>query len=470
MPFRGLAVTVEGIDAVGSGSLPISATGITIRLLVIVGLICLNAFFVAAEFSIVSVRRSRINQLAAVGDFQAQAVQGLQQSIEQFLPTAQIGITMASLALGWIGEDTLALLFRHWFRQWSIPLTSFSHEIALVVAFWTLAYLQIVLGELVPKSLARSYAEQTSRLLGPVSLTVSRLFSPVVWVLNHSTQAFLTLLGLQGQRQFDNQLTSDELQMIISTPTAVLDLDQEEREILNNVFETRDFTVEDIMVPRTQIIGLEETATWQTLLNMVVETGYSQFPLLGDSLDNIKGILDFKAMAEPLAKGELTLTTPIAAWMKTARVVPADLPLSDLLSRMQQLNRSMLIVVDNYGGTAGLVTWADVTAELIGEADEVAGDIAYVDDYSAVVPAQMEIDAVNKQFMLELPTTEDYQTLAGFLIHALQKIPRAGEQLSYGEDLVFTVKAVKGPKLEQIQIVRQQVPLRRRSSRRQPGN
>lgn len=462
---------MQGLDTVGGGLSPISASGVVVRLLVIAALIILNAFFVAAEFSIVSVRRSRINQLAAVGDIQAQTVQSLQQSIEQLLPTTQIGITLASLALGWIGEDTLALLLHRWLHELPLPATFLSHGIALIVAFWTLAYLQIVLGELVPKSLALSYSEQTSRFLGPVSLAVARLFSPVVWLLNLSTQGFLRLVGLQNRRQFDAQLTSDELQMIISTPTAVLGLDQEEREILNNVFETRDFTVEDIMVPRTQIVALEDTATWQDLLNIVVETGYSQFPLLGDSLDNISGILDFKAMAEPLAKGQLSLTTPVAPWMKSARVVPTDLPLSDLLSRMQRLNHSMMIVVDHYGGTAGLVTWADVTAELIGDEDEIVlEDVTYLDDYSALVSAQIEIDAVNKQFFLSLPTTDDYQTLAGFVIHSLQKIPGAGDQLNYGDDLVFTVKTVKGPKLEQIQITRRQVPLRRRIPRRQPGN
>lgn len=454
---------------VGDGG--ISAAGVMMRLLAIGMLIILNAFFVAAEFSIVSVRRSRINQLAAVGDVQAQTVQSLQRSIDRLLPTMQIGITLASLALGWIGESTLALLLHNWLQRLSISTPVFSHGIALMAAFWSLAYLQIVLGELVPKSLALSYSEQTSRLLGPVSLTVARLFSPVVWVLNFSTQSLLKLVGLQEQRNADAQLTSDELQMIISTPTAVLDLDQEEREILNNVFETRDFTVEDIMVPRTQIVSLDETATWQDLLNIVVETGYSQFPLLGDSLDDINGILDFKAMAGPLAQGQLTLTTNVTAWMKPARVVPTDLPLSDLLSRMQRLNHSMMIVVDNYGGTAGLVTWADVTAELIGDEDIMApGDISYLDDYSVLVPAQIEIDAVNKQFMLALPATDDYQTLAGFVIHSLQKIPEAGEQLHYDDDLVFTVKTVKGPKLEKIQITRHQMPLRRRIARRQPGN
>ena len=458
-------------DLVSNSGLPISTAGVMVRLLTIGALIILNAFFVAAEFSIVSVRRSRINQLASVGDIQAQTVQSLQRSIDRLLPTTQIGITLASLALGWIGEDTLALLLHRWLRQLPIPASVVSHGIALMVAFWSLAYLQIVLGELVPKSLALSYSEQTSRLLGPVSLTVARLFSPVVWVLNCSTQGLLRLVGLSEQRQADGQLTSDELQMIISTPTAVLDLDQEEREILNNVFETRDFTVEDIMVPRTQIVALDDTATWQDLLNIVVETGYSQFPLIGDSLDNISGIIDFKSMAQPLAQGQLTLTTSVSSWMKAARVVPTDLPLSDLLSRMQRLNHSMMIVVDDYGGTAGLVTWADVTAELIGDEDGIApGDIVYLDDQSVLLPAQMEIDIVNKQFALSLPTTEDYQTLAGFVIHALQKIPEAGEQLNYGDDLIFTVKTVKGPKLEQIQITRHHGPLRRRIPRRQPGN
>ncbi len=462
---------MAGQDLVSNGGLPISAAGVVVRLLVIGALIVLNAFFVAAEFSIVSVRRSRINQLASVGDVQAQTVQSLQQSIDRLLPTTQIGITLASLALGWIGEDTLALLLHHWLRRLPIPVSVLSHGVALIIAFWSLAYLQIVLGELLPKSLALSYSEQTSRLLGPVSLTVARLFSPVVWILNLSTQGLLSLVGLQERRQSDSQLTSDELQMIISTPTAVLDLDQEEREILNNVFETRDFTVEDIMVPRTQIVALEDTATWQDLLNIVVETGYSQFPLLGDSLDSISGILDFKAMAEPLAKGQLTVTTPVSPWMKEARVVPTDVPLSDLLSRMQRSNNSMMIVVDNYGGTAGLVTWSDVTSELIGDEDEnIPGDIAYLDDYSVLVPAQMEIDVVNKQFALALPATDDYQTLAGFVIHSLQKIPAAGEQLAYSDDLVFTVKTVKGPKLEQIQITRHQVPLRYRLPHRQPGN
>lgn len=464
-------MVVQNLATVGDDGLPINAASILVRLLVIAALIILNAFFVAAEFSIVSVRRSRINQLASGGDIQAKTVQSLQQSIDRLLPTTQIGITLASLALGWIGEDTVALMLHPWIQRLPVSATVVSHSIALIVAFWTLAYLQIVLGELVPKSLALSYSEKTSRLLGPVSLTVARLFSPAVWVLNCSTQGFLRLVGLRDHRQSDAQLTSDELQMIISTPTAVLGLDQEEREILNNVFETKDFTVEDIMVPRTQIIALDDTATWQDLLDVVVETGYSQFPLLGDSLDDISGILDFKAMAEPLSGGQLTPTTLVNPWVKAARVVPTDLPLSDLLSHMQRLNHSMMIVVDNYGGTAGLVTWADVTAELIGDEDTlISGDVVYLDDHSALVPAQMEIETVNKQFALTLPTTEDYQTLAGFLIQALQKIPAAGEQLNYDDDLIFTVKTVKGPKLEQIQITRRRVPLRRRLPRRQPGN
>ena len=146
-PLGGLAMAVQGVESLGDGVFPMSASGVMARLFVIGALIILNAFFVAAEFSIVSVRRSRINQLAAVGDVQAQTVQSLQRSIDQLLPTTQIGITLASLALGWIGEDTLALLLHHWLKKLPLPATFLAHAIALTIAFWTLAYLQIVLGE-----------------------------------------------------------------------------------------------------------------------------------------------------------------------------------------------------------------------------------------------------------------------------------------------------------------------------------
>lgn len=438
-----------------------TGTDVAIRLLVIALLIALNAFFVAAEFSIVSVRRSRINQLAAGGDLQAKTVQSLQQSIEQLLSSTQLGITLSSLALGWIGEATLAQLLTYGLAQTALPpnLTRWlSHSVALTLAFLAIAYLQIVLGELCPKTIALRYPERVARVIGPTSLTIARLFTPFIWVLNRSTQALLRLLRVDPLNQEESaQLTPQELQLIISTSDETPDLVKAEREILNNVFEFRDVTVEEIMVPRTQINAIEETATFQDLIDEMASTGYTRYPVVGESLDDVRGIIRFKELAPPMAQGHIQPDTQVRPWVQAARFVPADLPLNELLTRMQQSRQAMMIVVDDYGGTAGLVTLQDLTAEIIGGDDDrsvsTEGPIMLTDDHSAIVLAQTDIETVNEQLGLSLPVVEDYQTLAGFVIFHLQKIPEAGERLLYEDALEFLVTAATGPKIDQIKIV-----------------
>jgi CBS domain containing-hemolysin-like protein len=439
--------------------LPLTRSEATIRVLAIFLLIALNAFFVAAEFSIVSVRRSRINQLASGGDIQAKTVQSLQQSIDRLLSTTQLGITLSSLALGWIGEGTGALLLTTWLSRLPLPARVdqvLAHSIALPLAFLLIAYLQIVLGELCPKSLAIRYPEQISRVIGPTSLTIARLFTPFIWVLNLSTRWLLKLLRLDYQQDHSVRVSPEELQLIISTSTETPDLDQEEREILKNIFEFRDVTVDEIMVPRTQIAAIAKDATLQALLDEIAISGYSRYPIMGESLDDICGIIHFKDLAKPLASQQLSPNTPILPWVKPARFVPDDLPLTELLSRMQQQGHLMMIVVDDFGGTAGLITWQDVTAEIMGDGPTQAGETerrwVQIDGHSVLVAAQMDIETLNEELRLGLPITEDYQTLAGFVIYHLQKIPVPGERLSYENRLEFIVTAVHGPKVEQIQI------------------
>ncbi|MEM1280709.1 MAG: hemolysin family protein, partial [Cyanobacteria bacterium P01_H01_bin.152] len=277
--------------------LPVEApdlTGVAIaaRLFSVIALIGINAFFVAAEFSIVSVRRSRINQLAEAGDIQARTVQSFQRSLDQLLSTTQIGITLSSLALGWIGESTIAAVLLQLFHQlpWPLPfVTAIAHSLSILLAFVLIAYLQIVLGELCPKAVAMLYPEQLARLFGPPSLTVARLFAPFVWILNQSTWWLLRLFGIRytGNQSWYSRITPEELQLIIRTSTESPGLDEEERELLNNVFEFRDVTAGEVMMPRTQIAALPKTATFQEALDAIAETGYSQFPVIGDSLDDV---------------------------------------------------------------------------------------------------------------------------------------------------------------------------------------
>lgn len=461
-----VASTIKGIVVAELGQ-PAHFTGSEAlgRLGAVLLLIAINAFFVAAEFSIVSVRRSRINQLVDAGDVQARTVQDLQQSVERLLSTTQLGITLSSLALGWIGESAMVVLVADWFSQ--IPLPGWQHSVlahslAIPATFLLLAYLQIVLGELCPKSVALLHSERLARFLGAPSLAIARIFNPFIWVLNQSTRWLLRLIGIQYTGQgWHDQVTSEELQRIITTSSESTGLEAEERELLRNVFEFGDVSAGEVMIPRTNIIAISKDATLLQLLEEVAQSGHSRYPVLGESLDDILGIIQFQELAEPLAKRSLTLEGAIDEWIRPVRFVSEYMLLSELLPLMQRSRQPMVMVVDEYGGTAGLVTIQDLIAEILGDAAESVSrdeqNVQILDDQTFLVQAQMDLEEVNDLLSLEFPLTDDYQTLGGFLISQLQKIPQPGEMLRYGT-CELTVISTEGPRLNQIQIRRLDLP------------
>ncbi|KAM3101670.1 hemolysin family protein [Phormidesmis sp. 146-12] len=438
-----------------------SWTDILLKFLSVLLLITINAFFVTAEFSIVSVRRSRINQLVDAGDIQARTVQDLQRSIDRLLSTTQLGITLSSLALGWIGESTMAILVAAWIAQ--LPLSAstvqtLSHSLAIPIAFLLIAYLQIVLGELCPKSVAMLYSEEIARFLGPFSLAIARFFNPFIWVLNQSTRLLLRLVGIQyaGQGWY-NQVTPEELQLIIATSSESTGLEAEERELLSNVFEFGDVPASEVMVRRPNMTALSIDATVRNLLEEVAQSGHSHYPVTGESLDDICGMVHFKELAEPLVQGTLNLESPIKPWVSPARFVPEYTPLGELLSLMQRSRQHMVIVVDEFGGTAGLVSLQDIVTQIIGDSPEPESEetrsIQVLDENTFLVQAQMNLEEVNEQLRLDLPLTDEYQTLGGFLFYQWQRIPSSGEALQYG-NYELTVVSAEGPRLHQIQVHR----------------
>jgi CBS domain containing-hemolysin-like protein len=453
-------VSVSSVFLVAEPS-TLAQSEVLFRLLSVFLLIAINAFFVTAEFSIVSVRRSRINQLASAGDIQAKTVQDLQRGIDRLLSTTQLGITLSSLALGWISENTMALPLAILLSQ--LPLSPetnqfLSHSLAIPIAFFLVAYLQIVLGELCPKSLALLYPEQLARFLAPPSLAIARFFNPFIWILNQSTRWLLRLVGIQytGQGWY-NRVTPEELQLIISTSAESPGLEAEERELLTNVFEFAEVSAGEVMVPRTSIVAIPGDATFQTLLLEVADSGHSRYPVMGDSLDDISGIIYFKELAEPLSQGILTPESSIRPWTRPARFVPEYVPLNELLHQMQRSAQEMVMVVDEFGGTAGLITIQDLVAEIIGTTyepeDEEEPTIQILNEQTFLVQAQLDIQEVNEMLNLDLPMIEDYQTVGGFMIYELQKIPAIGEQLRYA-NYELTVMLAEGPRLHQIQIQR----------------
>lgn len=424
-------------------------------------LITINAFFVTAEFSIVAVRRSRISQLVEDGDLQAQTVQSLQRSIDRLLSTTQLGITLSSLALGWVGERTMAASIIALIRRLSLPdylSQTIANSLALPLAFVVLAYLQIVLGELCPKSIALMYPEKIARFFGPPSLVIASIFRPFLAILNLSTRLLLKLVGVEYNSQgWYEQVTSEELQLIIATEKESVGLEAEERRLLKNVFDFRDDTAEQIMIPRTDIKFLALTTTFGELLDTVCEVGYSGYPVIGNSLDDIRGIIHYKKLARPLAKGEVDRESTIESWIEPVSFIPESTFLNELLPMMQQSHQKMVVVIDEFGGTSGLITLHDLVAEIVGDGrdnpDSGIEALRKVDDRTFLVSAQMNLEEVNEQLELNLPLADNYNTLGGFLLEQWQKIPQQGEKLEYG-DIDFTISIADSNRLYQILIHR----------------
>jgi CBS domain containing-hemolysin-like protein len=388
-------------------------------------------------------------------------VQSLQRSIDRLLSTTQLGITLSSLALGWVGEKTIAVSLIAFIQRLNLPTSlsnTIAHSLALPLAFVILAYLQIVLGELFPKSVALIYPEKLARFFGPPSLVIARIFRPFVGILNLSTNFLLKIIGIKysGQGWYE-QLTSEELQLIIATERESTGLEAEERQLLKNVFDFRDDTAREVMIPRTDIEFLALTTTFGELIETVAQKGYSGYPVIGDSLDDIRGIIHYKKLSEPLAKGKIDRNSAIEPWLEAASFIPESRSLNELLHSMQRSHQKMVIVLDEFGGTAGLITLHDLVAKIVGDAgnDPVTGieAIQKIDENTFLVSAQINLEEINEQLELNLPLAEEYNTLGGFLLEQWQKIPHQGEKLQY-EDLVFTVTSADSNRLYQIMIHR----------------
>jgi CBS domain containing-hemolysin-like protein len=428
---------------------------------VLLTLVAINAFFVAAEFAIVAVRRSRINQLVEAGSSRALSVQRLQRQIDRFLSTTQLGITLASIALGWLGKDAMAGATMSWLQALPLPdelRDPIAQSLSVPIAFLAIVYLQIVLGELVPKSVALLNAEGVALWLGRPSEALAEALSPFLWILNQSTRLLLRMVGVEyTSKSWYSAVSAEELQMIITTSTESSGLEAEERELLKNVFEFGEVTVAEVMVPRTSIQYVEFDGTVRQFLEVVADSNHSRYPVAGESLDDIRGIVHIKEIIGKLSDRSFELEQSINTFLRPVRFVSEDLYLGDLLPQMQRSQQSMVMVVDEFGGTAGLVTLEDIVAEIVGSFNEPSSsatpDIRTIDDRTFLIQAQLDLETVNESLGIDLPMTDEYQTLGGFVIYHLQKIPMQGEKMVYN-NLEMTIAETDGPRIDCIRLHR----------------
>ena len=414
------------------------------RYLALAALLLLLAFFAAGEFALIRLRPSRVQQLQADGHPGARAVARLQHRLRRALVATQLGSALALMALGWLGRGLAVRLDPTVQRPW----------IDLAV-FLVLVVLATLVGGLVPKAWVLHHPEASALRLAPLLEAVSRSLAPLLLVLERLGDGLLRLLGLP--RNWDElvpALSAGELETLIETG-GVTGLMPDERSILEGVFSLRDTQVREVMVPRSGMVTLPLDVRFSQLMEAVHTTHHARFPVIGSSLDDVRGVLDLRRLAEPIARGLLQSDSPLAPYVTPVPRVQETASLAELLPLIRS-GQPLLVVVDEHGGTEGLVTVADLTGEIVGDEDDPEGDeddLQQLQDDSWLVAGDLEIFELNRQLGLQLPEADGHHTLAGFLLERLQHIPSSGESLRW-KGHQFVITAMDGPRIDRVQITR----------------
>lgn len=418
-------------------------------------LIFANAFFVAAEFALVSVRKTRIEELVTQGNATAKTVRHVIHDPDRFIAATQLGITIASLALGWIGEPAIAHLIEPLFGFVPDSLISraTAGAIATVIAFASITFLHVVIGELAPKSISLGYPEQASLVVARPMIIFENIFRPAIWALNGAGNGLLRLIGLDGPTPHQMVHSVEELKMLVTSSAESGELEPVEREFAERAFEFADTQVSEVMIPRMAMRAVEDTATIQDFLDLFAEISHSRFPVYTDTLDNVTGFVWVKDILRALAKDADARTKPIKPFVRTPLYVPETKVIGELFGEMQRAKAQVAIVLDEYGGTAGMVTIEELIEEIVGSvSDELAANkpqLRRIEDGQIEADAMMSVDEANAQLGIELPESDDYETLAGMLMTRMGRVPKEGDSVRIG-NFKLTVGKMQGPRIEKV--------------------
>ena len=417
------------------------------RLFLLAVLLVLPAFFAAAEVSLLRLRPSRVELLVEEGHAGAQAIQRLQRRLRRALMVSQPGATLALVALGWAGRGLGG-------RLWSDGSLGVAWRDASL--FVLIVLLATFLGGLLPKAWVLNRPEKAALRLAPLLEVVMRCLAPLLNLLEAVAGLLMRLLGLAPQWDvLVPALSAGELETLVESGR-VTGLFPDERNILEGVFALRDTQVREVMVPRSGMVTLPASVCFAELMEAVHHTRHARFPVIGESLDDVRGVLDLRQMAEPIARGQLESNSPLEPYLQPAVRVLETSTLAELLPMIRS-GQPLLLVVDEHGGTEGLVTAADLTGEIVGddvqdETDEPELQAEEGRPGSWLVAGELEIFELNRQLDLDLPEADDHHTLAGFLLERLQHIPAPGEALSF-QGLQFEITVMAGPRIDRVRLI-----------------
>ncbi|HEX5581476.1 MAG TPA: CNNM domain-containing protein, partial [Gemmatimonadaceae bacterium] len=394
-------------------------------------LVALNAFFVAAEFALVAVRRSRIDQLAAGGDSKAATVQEALTHLDRYISGTQLGITLASLALGWIGEPALAILVDRGAAALGVALPPGGAHLpaSIITAFLIITFLHIVLGELAPKSVALVAPEKVSRWVARPLMLFSQVMSPFIWLLNGAANRLLMLFGMHTASESNHVHSPEELRLLVMQARAHGTLDESDSAMLAGVFDFHEKKARDVMRPRTEVAALDIEATEDEVWEVLRAERYSRYPVYRDSLDDVVGVFLAKDLwlhdgAEPFR---------LETFVREVLFVPDSRPAEMVLDDLRRTRAHMAVVLDEYGGTAGIVTMEDLVEEVIGDiADEydLSSRLAMETDGVLELAGSLSLVDARSDYQLALPEG-DWSTVGGYVFSKLGRLPHVGDRAPF---------------------------------------
>jgi CBS domain containing-hemolysin-like protein len=413
------------------------------ELLAVAALLLLNAFFVAAEYSLVTARRTRLRELAEQGSRRARLVLRLVSTPPRFIAAMQLGVTATSLGIGALGEPVLARVFD------SLIAT----VVAFTLAFLIVTFLHVVIGELIPKGIALSYSDRVALAVSAPVRVFFFVFMPLIWVLQRSSELALALLGMKSPEAGTPPLSEAELRMLLESSSEHGQIEKEETEMLYKVFDFADKEASDVMVPRPEVVALSIDLPAAECLAAVIDSPFTRYPVYRKTLENIIGILHVRDIFS--AMNEVGIErVDIEALLREPHLVPETKDLAALLADFRRTGQHMAIVVDEYGGMEGIVTLEDLLEEIVGEIEDEFDlpdeSVERIGEDTIHVDGTFSIDDFNEEFDADLPI-EDYHTLAGFVFGQLGHVAAPGDVVEHG-GLRFEVLEVEGSRIDRLAV------------------
>ncbi len=410
---------------------------IFINILLVFFLVFLNGFFVATEFAMVKVRKSRIETLIIQGDKRAKRTLIVVKDLNSYLSACQLGITLASLGLGWVGEPAILRLLMPIFDLFNLP-SSLEHSIAFIIAFSIITGCHIVFGELVPKSLAIISPEKIALSTAFPLIFFYKLTYPVMWIFNHSTNWILKVFGLSQVDEHESVHTDEEIKLLVEESYNHGLVDKTELTLVDNIFDFSDKTVKEIMVPRTDITNIFIEDTFDDIIDFTLKEQLTRYPVCKENKDNVIGFIHIKDLYKQKIEGS---NQEIKNIIREIKLVPESMLISDLLKIFKKDKVQVALVIDEYGGTSGLVTIEDILEEIVGEIqdefDEEEDSIIKCEDNSYIVDGKVLIEDITEFLYIDIED-EHIDTIGGWAYAQLDSYPKVNDKFTY-KNYEFTI-------------------------------